>query len=342
MGRQTKLNSITDKESLLLVNPENTRLKNDFLSYLKSTQKSEKTIYVYGNDLDIFFVWNLKNNNNKLFSNITKRDLVSYQNWLLNENGNSPARVRRLKATLSSLSNYIENICDDDPEFKNFKSIVKKIENPINQPVREKTIFTDDELDALLNLLVSNNQMEKACMLALAMCSGRRKSELVRFKVSYFDEENIVFNSLYKTPEKIKTKGRGAGKMLNCYTFVNKFTPYLNLWLEQRKFLNIDSEWLFPDSLDRSKHCKDSKLNSWAISFSKILNKDFYWHSLRHYFTTHLVRMGLPEMFIQEIIGWDSAEMLRLYTDISIEEQIGMFFKDGEIKEIKKSSLSDF
>lgn len=52
------------------------------------------------------------------------------------ENGNSPARVRRVKAALSSLSNYIENILDD--EYEDFRPIIRKIENPQNTPVREK------------------------------------------------------------------------------------------------------------------------------------------------------------------------------------------------------------
>lgn len=126
MSRKTKMNNLTSDVLIQRVNPDNIRLKKDFISYLRSIQRSPKTIYCYENDLDIFFVWNYQYNNNKFFPEISKRDLVKYQYWLLNDNKNSPARVRRLKSTISSLSNYIETICDDDPEFKNFRSIVKK------------------------------------------------------------------------------------------------------------------------------------------------------------------------------------------------------------------------
>ena len=54
---------------------------------------------------------------------------------------------------------------------------------------------------------------QEACALSLAMESGARKAE---FKVDFFKPEYIVHGSLYRTPEKIKTKGRG-GKMLNKY-----------------------------------------------------------------------------------------------------------------------------
>lgn len=341
MPRKTKVNSITSDDLIKQVNPENIRLKEDFLSYLKSVQRSPKTIYCYENDLDIFFVWNLQHNRNKFFTEITKRDLVSYQNWLLNENGNSPARIRRLKSTISSLSNYIESICDDDPEFEGFRSIVKKIENPVNQPVREKTVFTDEQLDELLRYLVEKKQYEKACMLSLAMCSGRRKAELVRFKAFYFDDSNIIFGSLYKTPEPVKTKGRGNGKFIHCYTLHHEFKPYLDLWLNEREEKNIHSIWLFPCKNNPDEHLKPETLNSWAKTFSNILGVDFYWHSLRHYFTTHLVRKGLPDGVIQDIIGWTSADMLRVYTDIPVDEQLGKYFDENGIKNTEKTNISD-
>ena len=341
MSRKTKKNNLTSEDLIKQVNPENIRLKRDFLSYLASIQRSPSTIRVYENDLDIFFVWNYQYNKNKIFTQITKRDIVAYQYWLLNENENSPARVRRLKATISSLSNYIETICDDDPEFQGFRSIVKKVENPVNQPVRTKTILNDSQLDTLLQKLVNAKQYKKACMLALAMCSGRRRAELVRFKVSYFDDENIIYGSLYKTSEPIKTKGRGNGKFIYCYTLKHKFKPYLDLWLKEREEKGIESEWLFPDPINSSEHMNSDTLNSWAKTFSKMIDVDFYWHCLRHYFTTHLVRMGLPDGVIQDIIGWTSADMLRLYTDIPVDEQIGKYFDENGIKQSPKTSLSN-
>ena len=341
MSRKTKKNNLTSEDLIKQVNPENIRLKRDFLSYLASIQRSPSTIRVYENDLDIFFVWNYQYNKNKIFTQITKRDIVAYQYWLLNENENSPARVRRLKATISSLSNYIETICDDDPEFQGFRSIVKKVENPVNQPVRTKTILNDSQLDTLLQKLVNAKQYKKACMLALAMCSGRRRAELVRFKVSYFDDENIIYGSLYKTSEPIKTKGRGNGKFIYCYTLKHKFKPYLDLWLKEREEKGIESEWLFPDLINPSEHMNSDTLNSWAKTFSKMIDVDFYWHCLRHYFTTHLVRMGLPDGVIQDIIGWTSADMLRLYTDIPVDEQIGKYFDENGIKQSPKTSLSN-
>lgn len=342
MTRKTIQNEITNPELLRQVNPKNKQLVEDYLIYLDSIQRSKNTIRGYRNDLDIFFVWNLRYNDNAFFVDISKRAIVAYQNYLLNVNKNSPARVRRLKSTLSSLSNYIETVLDD--EFEDFRPIVKKIENPVNQAVREKTVFTDEQLHSLLDYLVSKKQYMKACCLSLAMSSGRRKSELSRFKVSYFTDENVIYGSLYKTPEKILTKGRGRGKPLTCYVLKKEFQPYFDLWMAQRKELGIESEWLFVTkyrTTDELEQLDPDTLNSWAITFTNFLGVDFYWHSLRHFFTTHLSRLGLPDGVIQEIVGWESADMVKIYKDIDADEQLGKYFSEDGVVVNNEVKLSD-
>lgn len=333
------MNSITSDAKLALVNPENMQLLAEFLNYLRSIQRSETTIGGYDSDIKIAWVWCLENNGNKFFVNWTKRNIVAYQNWLLSENENSPARIRRLKASLSSLSNYIENVCDD--EYPNFRNIINKIESPVNQPVREKTVWDDEELDDLLDKLVERKEYEKACCLALAMYSGRRKAELCRFRVSDFDESRLICDgALYKSSP-IKTKGRGGGKIIPCYTLAKKFKPYLDLWLEQRRSNNIKSEWLFPSTQDETQHIKISTVNSWAETFSRLSGKPAYWHSLRHYFTTSLAKAGIPDGVIQSIQQWTSSDMVRLYKDIDADEEIGAYFKGGDISAPSKPGLND-
>lgn len=346
MPRKTKHNSLTTPELIAQVNKENMRLKKDFLDYLISTQHSEGTINGYSHDLDIFFVWNLQNNDNKRFVGISKRNLVAYQNWLIQENENSPARVKRLKAALSSFSNFIENLCDD--EYPDFRPIVKKVASPVNSAVRQKSVFTDEELKTLLDALVAEGRFDQACFVSLAMNSGRRKAELLRFKVSYFDDKNLICGgSLYKTPEKVKTKGRGInGKQLTLYTLAREFKPYLDLWLADRERLGVNSDWLFPKNV-RGGKWEDEPMNmstvtSWANKFSRITGKDWYPHSMRHYAATRLYGMNVPEGVIQSMFGWSSADMVRVYLDIDDEKEFEKYFgEDGIKSDITKTSLSD-
>ena len=336
------MNSITSPELLAQVNPKNTELKKEFLQYLKAINRSDGTIYQYSSDLDIFFCWVLQNAGNKEFHKITKRDIIAYQGWLINDNGNSPARVRRLKATISSLSNFCENILsDEEDDYQTFRSIVRKIENPPMQAVREKTVLEDEEIENLLKQLTEQGQYEKACVLALGAYGGRRKAELCRFRVSDFDKDKLVCGgALYKS-DPIKTKGRGDGKMIPCYTLAKKFKPYLDNWMKERQEKKIESEWLFPDSQNPEEQISVSTLNSWANTFSRMCGKDFYFHALRHYYTTSLAKAGIPDGVIQTIVNWQSADMVKVYKDIDADEEIGMYFQDGEIRAPERKTLGD-
>lgn len=346
MGRGTVYNNITSPELLTQVNEENQYLMKEFLEYLKSIDRAKTTIYQYEQDLNIFWAWNLQNNNNKEFIKITKREFAKFQNHAINEWQWSPKRTRRVKSVISSLSNFIENILDEEPGYEGYRSVIKKIENPVNEAVREKTIFEREELQELLDKLVENEKYEQACVLSLAMSSGRRKAELPRFKTSYFSDENVMFGSLYKTPEKVTTKGRGSkGKLLYLYVFKNQFDPYLKLWMEERERLGITSEWLFPaktpDGYNNEVAISIDTLNSWADTFTRLLGKDFYWHSLRHFFTTECAKSNLPSSVIQEIVGWDSADMVKLYDDTSTDETLGKYFNEDGIMQVEVGTLAN-
>ena len=70
-------------------------------------------------------------------------------------------------------------------------------------------------------------------------------------------------------------------------------------------------------------------MDSYARSFSNILGRPFYFHALRHAYTTYLLEQNLPENVVQTIQGWSSSDMLRIYDDA-----------DG-IKSVEQSSLED-
>lgn len=341
MARSTVYNEIVTDKKWEQVNEDNKELLDEFIEYLQSTDKSPLTIKNYISDIKICFCWSLKFNKNKFFVDFNKRDIMKYQNYLINKLNLSSNRVRRLKSSISSMSNFIENILDD--LYPDFRNIVNKIEAPPKSTVREKTVLEDEQIEELLNYLVENKQYQKACVFALAACSGSRKSELLRFKVEYFDDENIIFGSLYKTPEKMKTKGRGSkGKLLFRYTLMKKFKPYLDLWLKRREELGIDNEELFVTKQGGEwKPMKITTLDSWAMYFSKILDVSFYFHSLRHYYTTHLAKLSLPDSVIQKIVGWQSLDMVSVYKDIDVDDEIGMYFDENGVKEVKSTSLSE-
>ena len=350
MGRTTKYNNITTPELLAQVNPQNMQLKNDFLAYLRSLQRAEGTLVGYSNDLDIFFVWVMQNCNNKDFIKLKKRELVNFQGWLLNNNENSAARVRRIKSAISSLSNYVYNVlAEDEPEeFGDFKPMIRSIESPVNEPVREKLILEDKQCQAMLDKLVEMKKYEQACYLALAFYSGRRKSELLRFKVEHFNDDHLICGgALYSTIEKIRSKGRGKqGKQIPFY-ILPLAKKYVDLWLAERQELGIESIWMFPDRKNPDETRGVGSADNWTILYSKVLSEitgeetDFYMHCTRHWLTTYFSKLGLPQKVIQAYFNWSSADMINIYDDSDAVDSFGDFFTVDGVKGTENKGLSD-
>ena len=343
-GRTTVYNKITSPELLANVNPENIKLEEDFLEYMESISRSPNTIKQYEYNLHIFWVWNLEHNSNKSFISITKREFAKFQNHCINEWGWSPRRVRTVKATLSSLSNVIESIFDD--EYEDYRSAVRKIESPPDKTVREKTVFEMSDFQELLDKLVEKKEYMKACVLSLAINSGKRKAELTRFKASYFNDENLICGgALYKMPEKMVAKGRGAnGKLIDVYVLAKPFKYFLNLWLEERERLGIESDWLFPKCVNGEwidEHIEIAQMNAMANYFSKLSGKNFYFHACRHFQTSYLLDQNLPESVVQMFHSWESSEMVRVYDDRTNDSQLEKYFGEDGVKQIEKGSLEN-
>lgn len=343
MSRFTVYNNIVTPEKLKECNQDNVQLGEDWLEYLQSVDRSPQTLSAYRNDLKIFWVWNLTYNKNKFFTNLTKREIAKFQNYALNTWGWGSSRMRRVKSCLSSLSNYIQDILDDDPQFENYRPIVRKIENPAKAVRREKTVLSDEQVDNLLEILVERKHYECACAIAICAFSGMRHAELLQMKPEYFNDDHFVYDSMWKT-DKVRAKGHGRdGLQLNKFILYGA-KPYIDLWMKDREEKGIDSEWMFTTvSIEDGKRIwnKRKDTSSWIKECEEILGVDFYLHSLRHFTCTKLHRMNLPSHVIQEFFGWNSAEMLKIYNDLTAEDEFGKYFDKDGIKEIKQGSLTE-
>ncbi len=345
MARATKRAFSTTDEDIAKINPSNLELIEDFINYYEATDHSSKSVKVTRSNLNIFFVWLMQYGRNKDFCNVKKKDILNFQAYLTKQEL-SPARIRALKSSLSSLSIFIEDMLEDEEEkWHGFKNIVNKIKNPTLVAVREKTVLGDEQVQEYLDDLVEQKKYQHACILALAWASGSRKAELLRFKVSYIKDENVVFGSLYKTPEKIKTKGRGQrGKPLEKYILIKKFKPYFDLWMEERRRLGID------DSVDaiflRKRkgvyvEMQESTLDSYAKKFCKDMDVNFHFHAMRHTCCTEFLRAGLPAEVVQELFGWESVQMVQVYDDRDSSEMLGKYFNSDGIKKVEAKELND-
>ena len=333
MGRKTVYNANVTKEwdgydlngSHIEVSAENKDLVRKFLTYCRANDRSPQTIAQYEQWLKVFFCWNCRENGNKFFIDADVSDFMLYIGYL-RELDESPRRIASLKSVLSSMSKMIQRVYRS--LYPNFRNQVCDLEAVYIEPVREKTVLSTSQVDQILESLVNEGDYQTACYLSLVCASGARKGEILQMKTEWFgDTGKTVFNGyMYLTP-KIRTKGRGKrGKMIGKYVIKPMFDKYFALWLEERKRLGIENEYLFVTKENGNYvQAKTSTANSFARKISQASNEDFYTHSGRHYFCTLLKSMNLPDDVIMQIFGW-SSNMISVYDDTPPEERLQKFF----------------
>jgi len=324
MTRQTYRKIIVTPELIEKLNPDNQKMVARFLKE-KAIRTSQATIKNYRSCANIFFVWNFLYNDNKHFTEIKKLEFSDFFSFTTDELKWGSARNNGMRSFLSSLSIFIEKFLDSD--YPNFRNIVlKTIESVPKEFRREKTILSDEQVEGLLKHL-SETDTQKACWVALAIYSGSRFAEILRFTTDLLDENNTAFGDLFlETKVKIKTKGRGKeGKMLFKYILKDKFLPYYLKWIDERKIIleknNLSHNNLFIKE-SNGKPATDGTIRSWIKGIESYLGVDFYPHCLRHFLVTELSKKKIPIMLIKDLIGWSSIEMVGLYDDTTSKDKV--------------------
>lgn len=330
MGRKTFRKIIVNSEILDNMNPNNKKLMERYLKNY-STKRSPKTIVGYRSDLNIFWAWNYLQNDDKDFLKIKKIDLMDFFDYGVLELKWSSQRFARCHSCLSSFSTWIERTYDED-EIGNFRNLLPYIDKPTKSSVRPKTVLTTEQIDTLFEELDKQGRIQEQCLLALAISSGARVSELARFTLDLIDENNTAFDGLFlETTREIQTKGRGVnGKMLIKYILKDKFLPYYKKWLIKRedflKEANVENDSLFIvlNGINKGNPASADNLKAWIGSWSKILNIDVYPHALRHRQITEFKRMGLEDDLIVALTGWAEGSghtMISVYNDLTAKDR---------------------
>lgn len=324
-GRKTFRKVITSEELDTQINPKNIKLADRFLKNF-ATKRSPNSVVSYKSNLRIFFTWNLLYNDNKFFVDVRKIELMDFFDYCVTELHHGSNRFCQMHSCLSSFSAWIENFYDD--EFETFRNLLPKIEKPVKENIRKKTVLQKEDIDKLFAYFEENDMYQDACLLALAISCGARVSELARFTTSLIDEDNTVFDGLFlETTEEIRTKGRGIqGKSIKKYILKDTFLPHYHKWLEARKEImdehGKEHDFIFitkdgdPASADR--------LRDWINRWSDVVGQPCYPHSLRHYNVSFLKRLELEDDFIVYLTGWSEStghSMVAIYNDMTAKDR---------------------
>lgn len=325
MGRKTFKKIITSEEVKSQISKENLQLMKLFLKD-KDRKCSEKTIFNYQSDLNIFFCWNVMENNNKFYPEIKKSEMSMFFSYCIDELKWNGKRFARMRSVLSGLSDIVIKYYDDDyPTFRNYiNSVIEAIPKP---PAREKTVLTDAECEKMLKTLKENKEYQQACFLALALYSGCRIAELEQFTVDLIDENNVAFGGvMLETTRKIRCKGFGKeGHVIYKYIIKDLFLPYLKLWLPERERILKEKGKENEKALfikQNGDKATQNVFRSWLEKWEKeIINKPLYAHMLRHRLVTYLASIGLSSDYIVAIVGWKDAKMVNIYNDLEDKDR---------------------
>lgn len=328
MVRRTQQNVYNTKEKWQNVNENNKKLVKEFIEYASATDKSIATREVYYHNLQLFFLWVMEEKNNVFFTELKKRDYMGWLAYLIDKQNLSPSRVRQMRSTVSSLSNFCEDVlADEDERFENYRNLILKIPAPSLEYVREKTFLTDEQINSLLDWLEKQEAWRDCLYVALSFATGARKGELVQFKRSDFSDESLN-DGIYTTSIK-RAKGAGRqGKRRRFFVPAELIDRYLKLYLETR---DDDVDDLFVSKHNGKMECiSPNTFNHWCKRYAKFLGVPVYPHCYRGSIATVLKERGKDLSRIQILLGHESIETTQGYVKKDEEGDIRDLFREGE------------
>lgn len=302
------------------VNEENKILVKEFMEYVSATDKSPETKRVYIHNLKLFFQWVLNERENKFFAELKKRDFMSWLSYLVDTQKLSPSRVRQLRSTISSLSNFCENVlADEDKRFENYRNLILKIPAPPLESVREITYLSDEQINKLLDWLEEQQAWKDCLYIVLSFYTGARKSEIRQFKISDFTKDTLQ-NGMYKTSLK-RAKGRGKiGKQRYFLIPQEIVDKYLGLYLTTRV---DDLDDLFVTKYKGKVNSVSlNTFNHWCDKYSEYLGIPVYPHCYRSSIATMLKERGKDPVKIQKMLGHKDISTTMGYIRENDEEDI--------------------
>jgi len=337
MARKTFRKLITSPELIEQINPINKVLVKKFLKY-KNAKCSDTTIVNYESDLNIYFCYNIVENENKSFINTKKLEMSDFFDYGLLELKWSGNRYLRIRSLMNSFSDFIVNFMDED--YPNFKNIVNNSVTKVEKiPVRKKTIILPEQVYKLKDILIADDKLQEAVYLMLLASSGSRISESFRIDIDMIDENNTAFEGLFlETTCDLKTKGHGkTGLMMTRFIIKDVFLPIFKQWLPVRETIMKENGkehnkmFIKPNG----EPSTDNIIRGWISKWEKILEIDLYAHAFRHFIVSDLTRKGCSSDFIVAVMKWKSGTvMYNIYNDIEDKDR-----KWKDIDKLKESML---
>jgi integrase/recombinase XerD len=300
-----------EMESLIL---QNEKPIEGFLEDCRLRNMTPGSMASYKSDLKIFLRFLKERSKN--FSQADKELLKEFISYLKYERKLSLKTIEHSFTTLSSFYEYLtyEEIIDKNPILGFRKRYLRRYKNYRNGSQFERRLLSIEELSRLANSIL--DPRDKAIVVLLAK-TGIRKGELLRIDVHGINWDNLSIK-LKPTPKRSNT----------LVFFDPECERVLKRWLKIRGKLNPKCDALFI-SRKGKRIDKNAVYNLVTRNAEKVglynpkspRDQDrFCVHCLRHWFSTWLLRSGMPREYVKELRGDTRNEAIDIYHHIDREE----------------------
>ena len=274
-----------------------------------------ETIRRYGSSLRIFEEFLSRRKVTLL--DVDREALKDFILHLKNERNNSSKTVKNNFSAMSSFYEYLvyERVLEKNPVLEIRKRYLSSYKsNPGNNS--ERKIISIEEMRMLINSIL--DPRDKAIVTLFAK-TGIRKKELINIDLGDINWEN----------QSIMLKHTMKRSNLTVF-FDDECSRILRRWIIRREIMGVDEECeaLFVSTygkrIDRNavyravtKHAARVGLHDQS---SPELKDHFSPHCCRHWFTTHLIRAGMPREYVKELRGDVRGDAIDIYHHIDREE----------------------
>lgn len=313
-------------ESIRIVSPAEPEFDADFPALLEAFERdcnirnmTHESIRRYISAVRILRLFCDKNRKDPI--RIGSDGLIGFLTYLRNERRNSPKTVQNVFNALSTFFGYLEYI----------EKIPKNPIPPIRTryvrsyksegPRAEKRLLSVEEMTHLIS--VTMNVRDQAILILFAK-TGIRRNELITLDVEDIDLANGEV--------RLKPAAKRSNRMV---FFDSECATVLSRWLSLRHDLGVSCSALFSNAsgnrIDRTevydKVIKWARFAGFHDPSTKRSEKRFGPHCFRHWFTTHLIRSGMPRDYIKELRGDARREAIDIYNHIDPNDLKRVYLK---------------
>ncbi|WP_279010151.1 tyrosine-type recombinase/integrase [Synergistes jonesii] len=273
-----------------------------FIDYLRLERGcSENTQRAYASDLKIWAAYCREERRDPL--DLRDDAVARFLRAKLAEE-RKKSTVQRMGAMLRSFARFLQ-----------YDGVTDNLPRLAPLPSREKTlpqIMTEGEIQRIMNACEDGTPLGKRdrAFIELAYGAGMRASELCNIRLRDLDSSNEILYARGKGDKERTIPYIGAVRRL-IEEYISDYRPQLD---------KRGEEWLFLSRSGRRLH----RETLWAILHKRgvaagIPRERLHPHVLRHTFATHLLRNGMDQRTLQEILGHSSIMTTEKYTHMDTE-----------------------